>query len=65
MRAGISLSTTFHSIENSLLVVLGAPDEDESRAGAYYFALQGHELHLVHTTYAIRRHCDIRLIKLP
>ncbi|MGA7795926.1 MAG: hypothetical protein WCA19_23075 [Candidatus Acidiferrales bacterium] len=36
--------------DSSLLVVLGAPDEDESRAGAYYFALQGERLRLIHTT---------------
>ena len=54
-----------YKIESSLLVVLGAPDEDGSRAGAYYFALQDDELHLVHTTYAIKRHCDARLTKHP
>jgi hypothetical protein len=54
-----------YKIDSSLLVVLGAPDEDEARVGAYYFALHGNELHLVHTTYAIRRHCDPRLIKRP
>ena len=54
-----------YKIDSSLLVVLGAPDEDESRAGAYYFALRGDELHLVHTTSAIKRHCDARLIERP
>jgi hypothetical protein len=36
--------------DSSLLVVLGAPDETESRAGAYYFLLQGERLRLIHTT---------------
>ena len=54
-----------YKIDSSLLVVLGTPDEDESRAGAYYFALQGDELHLVHTTSAIKRHCDVRLVRRP
>jgi hypothetical protein len=40
------------------LVVLGAPDQNESRAGAYYFALQGDNLRLVHTTPAVK--CDVR-----
>src|SRR5882762_1750260 len=31
-------------IDSSLLVILGAPDEDESKAGAYYFVLQGEKL---------------------
>jgi len=35
---------------SSLLVVLGAPDEDESKTGAYYFVLQDEKLHLIHTT---------------
>jgi hypothetical protein len=40
--------------DSSLLVVLGAPDEDDSRAGSYYFALQGERLRLIHTTRAIK-----------
>jgi hypothetical protein len=40
--------------DSSLLVVVGVPDEDESRAGAYYFVLQGERLHLIHTTRAIK-----------
>jgi hypothetical protein len=35
---------------SSLLVVLGDPDEDESRSGAYYFVVQGETLRLIHTT---------------
>jgi hypothetical protein len=35
---------------SSLLVVLGAPDEDESKTGAYYFVLRGEGLRLIHTT---------------
>jgi hypothetical protein len=54
-----------YRIESSLLVVLGAPDEDESNAGAYYFALHGDKLRLVHTTYANKRHCDGRPVKRP
>ena len=37
--------------DSSLLVVLGAPDEDESRTGAYYFVLRSESLHLIHTTH--------------
>jgi hypothetical protein len=43
--------------ESSLLVVVGAPDEDESRAGAYYFLLQGGMLHLIHTT-RVNKRCE-------
>jgi hypothetical protein len=42
---------------SSLLVVLGAPKEDESRAGAYYFALKAERLHLVHTT-RVKKDCE-------
>ena len=35
---------------SSLLVVLGDPDEDESRFGAYYFVVQGQTLRLIYTT---------------
>jgi hypothetical protein len=42
---------------SSLLVILGAPDEDESRTGAYYFALQSDRLHLIHTT-RVRKNCE-------
>jgi hypothetical protein len=41
---------------SSLLVVLGAPDEDKPRTGAYYFTLQGESLHLIHTTH-VRKTC--------
>lgn len=43
--------------DSSLLVVLGAPDEDESRAGAYYFVLQGERLQLIHTT-RVSKNCE-------
>jgi hypothetical protein len=39
-----------HKLESSLLVVLGDPDEDESRSGAYYFVVHGETLRLIHTT---------------
>jgi hypothetical protein len=39
-----------HRKDSALLVVLGAPDEDESRAGAYYFLLREERLNLVHST---------------
>ena len=42
--------------DSSLLVVLGAPDENESRAGAYYFLIQGERLRLVHKT-RVKRDC--------
>jgi len=42
---------------SSLLVVLGAPDEDESRAGAYYFVLQGERLRLIHAT-RVTKNCE-------
>ena len=41
-------------IDSSLLVVVGAPDEDESKAGAYYFVLKGERLRLIHTTRPIK-----------
>jgi hypothetical protein len=41
--------------DSSLLVILGAPDEDESRAGAYYFVLQDERLRLIHTTRVIKK----------
>jgi len=47
--------------DSSLLVVLGSPDEDESRAGAYYFVLRDEELYLLHVTHANTRHCDPHL----
>ena len=49
--------------DSSLLVILGTPDEDEPRAGAYYFVLRGEALDLVHLTHANRRHCDVRPVK--
>jgi hypothetical protein len=39
-----------HRRDSGLLVVLGAPDEDESRAGAYYFLLREERLNLVYST---------------
>jgi hypothetical protein len=46
-----------YKIDSSLLVVLGAPNEDESRAGAYYFVLQGEQLRLIHTT-RVSKNCE-------
>lgn len=43
--------------DSSLLVVVGAPDEDESRQGAYYFALQEERLRLIHTT-RVSKNCE-------
>jgi len=43
--------------DSNLLVALGAPDEDESRSGAYYFLLEGEKLRLVHTT-RINKNCE-------
>lgn len=43
--------------DSNLLVVLGDPDEDESRSGAYYFVLQGERLRLVHTT-PVHKNCE-------
>jgi len=42
---------------SSLLVVLGAPDENESKTGAYCFVLRGEGLSLVHTTIP-RKDCE-------
>ena len=42
--------------DSSLLVVLGDPDEDESKSGAYYFLLQGERLRLIHTT-PVKKNC--------
>jgi hypothetical protein len=39
-----------HKLDSSLLVVLGDPDEDESRSGAHYFIVQGEALRLIYTT---------------
>jgi hypothetical protein len=44
-------------IDSSLLVILGAPDEDESKAGAYYFVLQGEKLRLIHATH-VNKNCE-------
>ncbi len=44
-------------IDSNLLVVLGTPDEDESRSGAYYFALRGERLHLIHKT-RVTKNCE-------
>jgi hypothetical protein len=43
--------------DSLLLVVVGVPGEDESRAGAYYFVLQGERLRLIHTT-RVNKHCE-------
>ncbi len=39
---------------SNLLMVVGDPEEDESRAGAYYFALRNEHLQLIHRTRVIR-----------
>jgi hypothetical protein len=39
---------------SALLVVMGDPEEDESRAGAYYFVLQNEHLKLIHKTRVIK-----------
>jgi hypothetical protein len=36
--------------DSSLLVVIGAPDEDESRTGVYYLVLRDDRLKLLHKT---------------
>jgi hypothetical protein len=43
--------------DSNLLVVIGDPDEDESRSGAYYFVLQNDRLRLIHTT-IVRKNCE-------
>jgi hypothetical protein len=43
--------------DSNLLVVIGDPDEDESRSGAYYFVLQNDRLRLIHTT-RVRKSCE-------
>jgi len=43
--------------DSSLLVVIGDPDEDAARSGAYYFVLQGERLRLIHTT-LVKKNCD-------
>ncbi len=43
--------------DSSLLVVLGAPDENESKTGAYYFVLQGEKLRLIHATIP-KKNCE-------
>ncbi len=45
-----------YKADSALLIVLGAPDEDESREGAYYFALQGERLRLIHST-RVKKNC--------
>jgi hypothetical protein len=42
---------------SSLLVVLGAPDENESKTGAYYFVLQREKLRLIYTTIP-KKNCE-------
>jgi hypothetical protein len=43
--------------DSNLLVVIGDPDEDESRSGAYFFVLQSDRLRLVHTT-RVHKNCE-------
>lgn len=43
--------------DSRLLVVLGDLDEDESREGAFYFALENQRLKLVHTT-PVEKDCE-------
>jgi hypothetical protein len=43
--------------DSSLLVVIGAPDEDNLREGAYYFVLQNDQLRLIHRT-RIKKNCQ-------
>lgn len=43
--------------DSRLLVVLGDLDEDESREGAFYFALENQQLKLVHTT-PVEKDCE-------
>ena len=47
--------------DSSPLFVLGAPDEDDARAEAYYFDLEGEQLHLIHIAYTNKRRCDMRV----
>jgi len=42
---------------STLLVVMGARDEDESREGAYYFVLKGERLRPVHST-VVKKNCE-------
>ena len=43
--------------DSKLLVVIGDPDEHESRSGAYYFVLQSDRLRLVHITH-VHKNCE-------
>jgi len=45
-----------YKADSSLLVVLGAPDEDDSKKGAYYFVLKGETLRLIHAT-RVNKNC--------
>jgi hypothetical protein len=46
-----------HRRDSALLVVVGAPDEDESRTGAFYYVVQGERLRLIHTTH-VSKDCE-------
>jgi hypothetical protein len=43
--------------DSTLLAVVGALDEDESREGAYYFVLKGERLRPVHST-VVKKNCE-------
>jgi len=43
--------------DSRLLVVLGDLNEDENREGAFYFALEGERLHLIHST-TVTKDCE-------
>jgi hypothetical protein len=43
--------------DSRLLVVLGDLDEDESREGAFYFALEHERLRLIHST-SVKKDCE-------
>lgn len=42
---------------STLLVVVGAPNEDESKTGAIYFVIQDEKLRLIHTT-RVHKNCE-------
>jgi hypothetical protein len=43
--------------DSALMVVVGTPDENKSRSGAYYFVLRDETLRLIHTT-RITKNCE-------
>ncbi len=43
--------------DSNLLVIIGDPNEDELRSGAYYFVVQSDRLRLVHNT-LVRKNCE-------